>query len=244
MQAVILAGGLGTRLYPVTRSVPKAMVSVCGRPFIEYQLDLLRHHGVTDIVLCVGYLGDRIRAHCGDGSRFGVAIQYGDEGDRLLGTGGALRRVAPLLADEFFVTYGDGYLRLEYARVMSYFKRRDRLGLMVTYRNRGRYDRSNVLVKRAFVAAYDKAHPGPEMDRIDFGVSILRRRAVDRIPANRPAPLEELYADLIADRQLLAYRAGLRFFEIGSPAGLGEFEALVRAGRIAPGPSAAGMTAS
>jgi NDP-sugar pyrophosphorylase family protein len=232
MQAVILAGGLGTRLHPLTRSTPKALVPVCGRPFVDYQIELLKRHGITQILLCIGHLGDQIRAHCGDGSRFGVAIRYGDEGDRRLGTAGALRHVSALLADEFFVTYGDGYLRLDYARVMNYFRRHVRLGLMVIYKNRGRHDRSNVAVDGAFVAAYEKTDFLPGMDWIDFGVSILRREAVDLIPSGRPASLEQLYVGLIAKRQLLAYRARRRFFEIGSPSGLAEFEALVHAGRI------------
>jgi NDP-sugar pyrophosphorylase family protein len=208
------------------------LIPICGRPFVDYQIELLKYHGVTEILLCVGHLGDQIKDYCGNGSQFGVAIRYGDEGDALLGTAGALRHVAPMLAEEFFVTYGDGYLRLEYARAMAYFRRRERLGLMVIYKNRGRYDRSNVVVEGAFVTAHDKAHARPDMDYIDFGVSMLRRRAVDMVPSGRSVSLEELYAGLIAQRELLAYRAPRRFFEIGSPDGLTAFEAFVRAGRV------------
>ncbi len=234
MQAVILAGGLGMRLLPRTRTVPKAMISICGRPFMEYQLGLLRSGGITDVVLCIGYLGDMIKAHFGDGSSFGISIQYGEEGDRLLGTAGALRNAEHLLHDVFFVTYGDGYLRLDYRSLMTYFRRHDRLGLMVTYRNRDRLEPSNVVVRRGLVTAYDKHQKRPGMEYIDFGVSVLRKGALRYISPGVPVSLEELYTHLITRRQLLAFRATRRFYEIGSPAGLAEFEAFVRRGKVGP----------
>ncbi len=234
MQAVVLAGGLGTRLLPITRTVPKAMVPICGRPFLEYQLELLRSHGITDIILCVGYLGDRIKTHFGDGSRVGLRIRYGDERDHLLGTAGALKNVEPYLRDEFFVTYGDGYLRLDYRRVMGYFRQHSGMGLMVVYRNRDRYDRSNVAIKGPFVVAYDKRRTLPGMEHIDFGASVLRKEALQQVPPGVQASLEDLYTGLIARQHLLAYITRRRFYEIGSPRGLLEFEALVRAGRIGP----------
>ena len=232
MQAVILAGGLGTRLLPITRTVPKAMIPICGRPFLEYQIALLKSHGVTDLVLCVGHLGHVLESHFGDGSRFGVSIRYGREGERLLGTAGALKNVAPLLGTDFFVTYGDGYLALDYRGAMASFRQHRRVGLMAVYKNRDRYDRSNVVVTGRFVAGYDKRLRLPGMEYIDFGVSILRSEALQRIPSGRTVSLKELFASLIAERQLLAYKVRHRFYEIGSRDGLSEFEALVRAGRI------------
>jgi len=231
MQAVILAGGRGTRLLPITRTIPKAMIPVCGRPFLEYQLALLKHHGVTDIILCTGYLGEMLESHFGDGSRLGVSIRYGRESHQLLGTAGALQNVERLLDEEFFVTYGDGYLAMDYQRAMTYFRERRRLGLMVVYKNRDRYERSNVVVRGHFVAAYDKHHRLPEMEYIDFGVSILRKEALRHVRPGQTSALEELHADLITQHQLLAYKTRRRFYEIGSPQGLSEFDALVRAGR-------------
>ena len=232
MQAVILAGGLGTRLLPITEAIPKAMIPVGGRPFLEYQLALLKSHGITDIILCIGYLGDVLESHFGDGSRFGVSIRYGREGTRLLGTAGALKNVERLVCDDFFVTYGDGYLAIDYQRAMTYFRQHQRPGLMVVYKNRDRYDRSNVVVKGRFVAGYDKHRRLPGMEYIDFGVSILRRDVLRRIPPGLALSLEELYAGLIPQRQLLAYKARRRFYEIGSARGLTEFDTLVRTGRI------------
>ncbi len=232
MQAVILAGGLGTRLLPITRTIPKAMIPICGRPFLEYQLALLRSHGVTDIVLCIGHLGDVLESHFGDGARLGLSIRYGRDGGRPLGTGGALKNVERLLDEEFFVTYGDGYLAVDYRRAMAYFRQQRRLGLMVVYKNRDRYDRSNVVVRGRFVTAYDKRRRVPGMEYIDFGVSIFRRAALRSIPPGAALSLESVYADLIGRRQLLAYKVRRRFYEVGSPRGLSEFDALVRAGRI------------
>jgi N-acetyl-alpha-D-muramate 1-phosphate uridylyltransferase len=233
LQAVILAGGLGTRLRPITDETPKAMIPICGRPFLEYQLALLKSHGIRDIVLCIGYRGDMIQDYFGDGSRFGLSIHYGDDGAAPLGTAGALKNVESHLNEAFFVTYGDGYLRCEYGRAMEFFRRRGCLGLMMIYKNSGRYDRSNVVVRHGFVAAYDKTHTLPGMQFIDFGVALLNRTVLGRIRQSVPMDLQTLYNDLIAERQLLAYRAKQRFYEIGSPSGLIEFEALARTGRLA-----------
>jgi N-acetyl-alpha-D-muramate 1-phosphate uridylyltransferase len=237
MQAVILAGGLGTRLLPITQTTPKAMIPICGRPFLEYQLTLLRTHGIIDVVLCVGYLGEKIKDYFEDGSRFGLSIRYGEESGHLLGTAGAVKNVEHHLQDEFFVTYGDAYLRLDYGRVMLYFRRHNRLALMVAYKNQDRHDRSNVVVKGRFVAAYDKQRKLPGMEYIDFGVSVLRKKALQDIPSGGPASLEGLYTRLIARRQLLAYRAQRRFYEIGSGPGLAEFDALIRSGRVEVSPT-------
>jgi NDP-sugar pyrophosphorylase family protein len=232
MQAVILAGGLGTRLGPVTESTPKAMVPVCGRPFLTYQLEYLAHHGVRDIIVCVGHLGEMIEAHFGDGRGFGVTIRYGHEGDRLLGTAGAIKNVEHFLDDVFLVTYGDSYTVVEFARIMDYFLSRDRLGLMVVFKNEDRWDRSNVVVDGEYVRVYDKQRLHPGMRYIDFGVSLFRREAFRDIPAGVPVDLREVNQWLIAQQQLLAFETHDRFYEIGSVAGLRELETLIRLGAI------------
>src|SRR2546425_2947584 len=154
MQAVILAGGLGTRLGPLTEAIPKALVPIAGRPFIEYQIDLFRHSGVTDLIVCVGHLGHLIEEHLGDGRRFGVSIRYGYERDGLLGTAGAIKNVEAILADAFLVQYGDSYLLVDYADVTRYFRQHNALGLMVVYKNDDRWDRSNVVVDGDHVRTY------------------------------------------------------------------------------------------
>jgi len=233
MQAVILAGGLGTRLRPLTDSMPKCMVPVLGRPFLAYQLEYLTRHGIRDIILCVGHLGDVIEEHFGDGRLFGVTIRYGREGDRLLGTAGAIKNVEPFLEDVFFVTYGDSYTVVDFAKIMDYFKSRGRLGLMVVLKNEDRWGRSNVVVDGEVVRVYDKQRPHPGMRYIDFGVSLFHREAFRDIPAGEPVDLNDVNQRLIAQQQLLAYETHDRFYEIGSVAGLREFETLLRLGVIA-----------
>ena len=230
MQIVILAGGLGTRLRPITERMPKCMVPVDGKPFLEYQLELFSRHGVRDIVLCVGHLGEAVLEHFGDGSRFGVQIAYSWERQGLLGTAGALKNAEPLLAPEFFVTYGDSYLLLDYQEIIRRFQGSDTLGMMVVYRNRDRLEPSNVVVRDGRVVSYDKTTRLPGMVYINEGLSALSRRALDLIPDGEPATQEEFYRQLIARRELLAYETQQRFYEIGSPRGLEEFRQLIAQG--------------
>jgi len=231
MQIAILAGGLGTRLGPLTRDRPKSLVDVQGRPFLAWQLDLLRRHGVTDVVLCVGHLAEAIERHFGDGSAFGVRLRYSDEGGRRLGTAGALTWAAGLLGEVFFVLFGDSYLLLDYRAILEHFLARDRLALMVVHRNANRWDRSDVAVDGDCVTAY-AAGPAPGMIHINAGLSVLRHAALDALAPGQPASLQDFYARLIPRRQLLAYEARQRFYEVGSPAGLEEFRRLVAEGGV------------
>lgn len=232
MQAVILAGGLGTRLRPVTNTVPKSMAPVCGRPFLEYQLDALAGNGIDDVVVCLGHLGHMIEGYFGNGRRFGVSIRYGYERDGLLGTAGAIKNAEDLLSETFFVMYGDTYPILDFQRVMQHFLRHDRLGLMVVIENEDRWDRSNVIVSGPFVQTYDKHQKRSEMVHVDFGVSAFRRGAFSHLPVGTPTDLGAVYQALIEQQQLLAYETSHRFYEVGSPEGLREFEALMHSGDI------------
>ncbi len=224
MQAAILAGGLGTRLGPLTRSVPKPMVLVNRRPFLEYEIGLLKGSGIGDFVLCVGYLGEQIEDYFGDGSRWGVSVRYSRDGPKLLGPAGALKRAGPLLDDEFFVTYGDAYLRADYRSMMGALLDSDRLGLMAVYENNNRYGRSDVATSGGYVVRYDKGGKAGQMSWVNFGVSALRRRALDLVPAERECGEEEFYGGLIRRRELLSFPVKDRFYEVGNPAALKEFE--------------------
>ena len=232
MQAVILAGGLGTRLKPLTEEIPKSMIQIQGKPFLEHQLNLLRQGGISDIVLCVGYLGEKIKEYFGDGKGFGVKIKYSEETEKLLGTAGALENAWDLLDDTFFVTYGDAYLILDYRGVMGYFKKFNKLGLMVVLKNFDRYDKSNVVVEGDLIKVYDKQRRAPDMVYIDFGFSVLRKKALDLVPKGKVIDLEEFYHGLIRRKELLAFETQQRFYEVGSQKGLEEFERLVSSGQI------------
>jgi len=224
MQIVILAGGRATRLDSITRDIPKSLVPIYGKPFLEYQLDLLRKGGVTDVVICIGHLGEQIKRYLDDGSKFGVNVKYSEEGDNLLGTGGALKNAESLLENEFMVMYGDSFLTIDYSAIMSYFKNYNKSGLMTVYKNDNCYDKSNVVIAGGLVMQYNKTERPNNMVYIDYGASILRKRALELVPSNKVYSLEELYNELIKQEELLAYEVSERFYQIGSLVGLEEFK--------------------
>jgi MurNAc alpha-1-phosphate uridylyltransferase len=228
MQTVILAGGLATRLRPHSENVPKSMIMVGNKPFLEHQLDLLRRNGISDIVLCVGHLSRMIKDHFGDGSKFGVRIRYSDEGENLLGTGGALKKAEPLLEDRFFVLYGDSYLMYDYQAISSYSRKFPGFCVMVIYRNHNFYDNSNLEIQDGLVNAYDKANPDGKLVYIDAGLSILKKKYLTQVPPQRPSSLEELYCKIVDTQRMLAYQVYRRFYEIGSPRGLAELQELMK----------------
>jgi NDP-sugar pyrophosphorylase family protein len=224
----LLAGGLATRLHPVTRTIPKALVQVAGRPFIEHQLDLLRRNGITDVVLCLGYLGEQVRAHLGEKPWHGVRLRYSFDGDRLLGTGGAIRQALPMLGEQWWVMYGDSYMDIDYAGVLRAFDAAPRaLGLMTILRNEGQWDKSNVIFQNGRLLRYDKKNPSREMKHIDYGVALLRRGAADRI-AEGKSDLADLYGQLVARGEMIGYEVSRRFYEIGTPASLAEADEYLR----------------
>lgn len=222
LPVAILAGGLATRLRPVTSTVPKAMVDVAGRPFVAHQLELLRARGVRKVVLCLGHLGEQVEAFVGDGRAFGLDVACAYDGDRLLGTGGALRRALPALGDRFLVLYGDSYLDCDYAAVARAFVEAGTLGLMTVFRNQGLWDASNVLFRQGRILRYSKRDRSPDMEHIDWGLGALRAAAFDAYPEGAPLDLAKVYEDLLARGQLAGYEVANRFYEIGSPEGLEE----------------------
>jgi N-acetyl-alpha-D-muramate 1-phosphate uridylyltransferase len=218
----ILAGGLATRLRPLTETIPKSLIDVNGEPFIAHQLRLLKQSGLTHVVVCAGYLGEMIQTYVGDGTAFGLAVQYSFDGDQLLGTGGALRKARPMLGRSFQVIYGDSYLPCDYLAVQAAFDRSGREALMTVYQNQGLYDASNVEYVGGEIVAYDKNRRTERMKHIDYGLGILKTSALDAVPEGQPYGLAELYADLLSRGQLAAYEVDTRFYEIGSVAGLEE----------------------
>lgn len=227
MQAVILAGGLGTRLGTRTTACPKAMIPVLGKPFLEYQLALLHAHEVRDVVLCIGHYGEQIEDYFGDGARFGMRIQYSRDGDRLLGTGGAVKKAEALLDDTFMLTWGDSYLQINYQDVWRFHIASALPATMTVYQNRQQGEVSNVMLDGDRVAEYDKWHPRPEMVYVDYGLSVFSRSVLERIPAGEVFAVEELFRQFAQERRLAAYEARDRFYEIGSESGLADFTALM-----------------
>ena len=218
----LLAGGMATRLRPITETIPKAMVEVAGRPFIDHQLDLLHRNGIRRVVMCLGYRGQQLEQHVGDGAARGMEIRYAYDGEKLMGTGGAVRRALALLGDVFWVMYGDSYMDIDYGAVLDHFGHSGADALMTVLRNGDRWDTSNVVFRDGRLLRYDKKNRTPDMDYIDYGVALLRREAPERIPTDRPFDLAELYTSLVAGGRMIGYEVTNRFYEIGTPAALEE----------------------
>jgi NDP-sugar pyrophosphorylase family protein len=222
----LLAGGLATRLRPLTEKIPKAMIEVAGEPFIAHQLGLFRRQGVTRVVVCAGYLGQMIEEFVGDGSRFGLPVSFSFDGEKLLGTGGALKKALPLLGNEFMVVYGDSWLETDYAAVVEAFRSRGKQALMTVFRNENAWDTSNVEFDGIAIRTYDKRARSPQMRFIDWGMGLLRASAFDTWPD--VFDLADLYSGLVARGQLAGFEVKQRFYEIGSPSGIAETDALLR----------------
>jgi MurNAc alpha-1-phosphate uridylyltransferase len=217
----VLAGGRATRLGEQATRTPKALVEVAGAPFIFHQLALLRRHGASRIVMCVGYLGEQIEAAVGDGARLGLAVEYSYDGESPAGTAGAIRNALPLLGDTFHVLYGDTYLRIDYAAVERAFRDSGAPALMTVLRNEGRWDKSNVILANGLVVAHDKRHPTPEMRWIDYGLGVFSAAALTDASSGQ-SDLSDVYAQLARRGELAGFEATERFYEIGTPEALAE----------------------
>ena len=228
LPVAILAGGLATRLKPITEKIPKLLVEVAGEPFFSHQLRLLKGAGLNRLVLCVGYLGERIVEAYGDGAKWGISIDYSFDGPKLLGTGGALIRALPKLGDAFYVLYGDSYLPIDYLAVGEAFLKSGKQGLMTVFENREKYDASNVWFQDGVIRSYDKKDKVPEMRHIDYGLGLFRADAFDGFPRDEVVDLAEVQKALLKRGELAGFEISQRFYEIGSHAGLRELDQLLK----------------
>ncbi len=224
LPVAILAGGLATRLGSLTEAIPKSLIPIDGVPFVAHQLRLLKKNGIQHVILCVGHLGGMIEKTVGDGSSYGVKVDYSYDGAALQGTAGAIRTALPKLGESFFVMYGDSYLACDYPAIEREFLRSNRLGLMTVFRNNGQWDTSNVEFADGRILAYSKKNRTPRMQYIDYGLGVFRAQAFARSSAS---DLADVYADLLRTGELAAVEVHERFYEIGSPAGLKEMTAFL-----------------
>jgi NDP-sugar pyrophosphorylase family protein len=221
LPVAILAGGLATRLRPLTEKIPKALVEVAGEPFIAHQLRLLHSRGIARVVVCAAYKGEMIREFVEDGRRFDLQVDFVFDGERFLGTGGAVKKALPFLGSCFFVLYGDSYLPCDYRAVQAAFEASGLRALMTVFGNRGLWDTSNVLFEEGRIMAYDKKNITSRMQHIDYGLGVFRAAAFDEI-SEEDFDLAELYQRLLGRGQLAAFEVKERFYEIGSHRGLEE----------------------
>lgn len=223
-QIVVLAGGKATRLYPLTKEIPKSLIPINGIPFIAHQIQLLKKNNISEIVLCVGTFSDKIIEYLGDGSKFGVSIKYSvEDPSQLLGTLGALRHAYDLLEEYFFVIWGDSYLEVDYQKILKAFLDSKKLGLMTVYKNANKLERSNMSIRDGMVIDYDKQQ-NRDFQYVDYGLSIFKKKALDHFPAGENLDLSLLNKKLISINELVAYEVKERFYEIGSFAGIHDLE--------------------
>lgn len=223
LPVAVLAGGLATRLRPVTEKIPKSLIEVEGEPFLAHQLRLLAVQGIRRVVLCTGYLGEMVEAYAGDGSKFGLELSYSPDGPSLRGTAGALKNALPLLDEQFLVIYGDSYLPVNYREAQKVFLASGKLGLMTVFQNEGKWDTSNVEFSGGVIQAYDKKNRTPEMRFIDYGLGAFHRSAFDHAPAEGSYDLADVYQKLLNNGQLVGLEVKQRFYEIGSFTGIEDF---------------------
>ena len=229
LPVAILAGGLATRLRPITQTIPKSMVEVAGEPFVAHQLRQLKREGVERVVFCIGHLGEQIRDFVGLGEGFGITVDYSFDGDELLGTGGAVRAALPKLGDAFFVLYGDSYLDIRYAAVEAAFRAAGQPALMTVLRNEDRWDTSNVEFTDGRLLRYSKRDRDRAMLHIDYGLGVVKASALADYP-ERKFDLASVYENLARQEYLAGFEATTRFYEIGSHGGLRETADYLRAG--------------
>ena len=224
---VILAGGLATRLRPLTEKIPESARRCCGRPFLEHQLDLLKRNSIVEVILCVSYLGEMIEQRYGSGEALGVRIRYSFDGPVLLGTGGAIKRASSLLPDTFFVLYGDSYLPVDYQTVAAAHVKASHPALMTVYANSDAWDTSNVWFEDGRIHLYSKREKLPEMRFIDYGLMICAKQIFEDSPSDIPFDLADVLEALSRKGQLAGHEVYQRFYEIGSPSGLAELDLLL-----------------
>jgi len=232
MQAVILAGGLGTRMRPITETIPKPMITVAGKPFLQHQLELLRGAGIAKVLLLVAYLGEQIREYFGDGAKFGCKISYSFE-PAPLGTGGALKNAEAQLQDDFVLVNGDTYLGIDYRALVKEFAEVDCSALIVAYEKAtaapqdipANFLPNNLGVNLGgVVTAYRKRNPDG-LSHIDAGVVVLKKEIMAGLRAGAKCSLEEeIYPSLIAKGEMRAWVTHEPFYDMGSPAGLAALE--------------------
>jgi NDP-sugar pyrophosphorylase family protein len=225
LPVIILAGGLATRLRPITEEIPKSLIEVAGKPFICHQLEYLRKQGISSVVLCIGFLGEMIQEVVGNGSRWDIHVSYSLDGPALLGTGGALRQALPLLGEYFFILYGDSYLPINFFDVQKKYVASGKKGLMTVLRNQNQWDKSNVEINAGQIIEYNKTLIRPQMHYIDYGLGLLQGAALHAYPVGRAFDLSKVYNDLSLAGELAGYEVFERFYEIGSHQGIADTQA-------------------
>lgn len=223
----ILAGGLATRLRPLTNEIPKSLIEICGQPFVHWQIKHLACSGFTEIIFCVSYKSEMIKEFLGDGRRYGVNITYSHDGEKLLGTGGAIIKALPYLGKNFMLLYGDSFLPINFSSIEKEYIQCGKPALMTVYANNGNFDASNVAFIDGVLLRYEKGIESSEMTHIDYGLSCFDQSIFLDYPTELPLDLAHICTKLASQNQLAGFEVNERFYEIGSRQGIVDFTSYV-----------------
>jgi len=232
MSLAVMCGGLATRLFPVTKTIPKSLISIAGEPFIAHQLRLFKRNNIENIVLCCGYLSQQIEEFVGDGRKFGLSVSYSFDGDKQLGTGGALKKALPMLSDDFMVVYGDSYLMIDYQEIAAFYTNSKCKTLMTVFKNNGQWDASNIVFNNGQIVCYDKKKSEQDQtlpyEYIDYGLGIVNAELIASWP-EESFDLSNFYRHQVDAKRICGYEVSKRFYEIGSKQGITETEQFLKA---------------
>lgn len=218
----ILAGGLATRLRPVTEKIPKSMVLINDQPFVFHQLQLLKEKRIEKVHFCLGYLGEMVEEYVRLHFKDAFELSFSYDGNPLLGTGGAVVNAFRFLPETFFITYGDSYLDVDYLAINNVYlaENQDDYGLMTVYNNAGKWDSSNVIFKNNILEYYSKKNKIESMNYIDFGIGILAKQHFKNRMLGENFDLSEIYEKLSLEQKLIGFEVFNRFYEVGSFSGI------------------------
>ncbi len=227
LTVAILAGGFATRVRPLTETIPKSMIEICGQPFVHWQMRQLAKAGVTEVIFCVAYKAEAIIDFIGDGSNYGMRVRYSHDGPNQLGTGGAIVKALPLLGKQFLVLYGDSYLPTDYSKIIKVYCDSNKPALMTVYANHGRFGASNVDFTNGELRRYQKGINSPEMTHIDYGLSCFDESVFSKYSPAITLDLAEICTHLASQNLLAGFEVEERFYEIGSHKGIVDFTAYI-----------------
>lgn len=204
-QAVILAGGLGTRMRPLTSTMPKPMIPIHGKPFLSYIIELLKKNDIIEIIILVGYLHEKIEQHFGNGERFGIKISYSYspvDAD----TGTRLKNALPLFDQKILLLYGDNYWPLKLTELTDFYKKMHTKASIVVYSNLDSTTRNNVrLASNSIVEAYDRTRKRSDLTGVDIGFFIFDKSVFRTLPEEDFSFEDLILPRLIAKKQLAGF---------------------------------------
>ena len=217
----ILSGGLSKRLGKKAENIPKALLDISGKPFILRQLNYLKDQGFKNVVICTGHYGDKIKNFVGNGSQYNINVTYSDDGNKLLGTGGSIKKASTILDKNFFILYGDSFLPINFSKIEKVFFDQKKPALMTVLKNLNQWDKSNAYFKNKSVI-YNKKNPEKGMDYIDYGLNVVNNSIFDNFIENKNFDIAEVFENLSKNNLLAGHEVKERFYEIGSISGLND----------------------